>query len=365
MQRLGLLLAVLIASYGMLGPSTTAQAAPRTRCFAETGFCVSDPILSYWERNGGLAVFGYPITEQRTETVENWTGPVQWFERDRLEDHGTQGVMAGRLGAQLLAVQNRPWEQMPKVTGAPSGCRFFAETGHSLCEPFLNYWNNNGGLARFGYPISEPLREILPSWEGAVQYFERRRMEHHLENEGTPYEVLLGLLGRDMYRLPECAPAVPPLQATANAYPDVLGCPAPYPQPNVQIATEPFERGSMLWVPPVSPSSTGYIWVVYFDQTRGSLVWQLYPDTWTPSDPVSGGQTPPPGLYEPIRGFGKLWRENAEVRNTLGWATAPERADTGTWQYFKGGAWLIHRASNDRIYIMYPDQRADDITRIK
>jgi Tol biopolymer transport system component len=31
-----------------------------------------------------------------------------------------------------------------------------------------------------------------------VQYFERRRMEHHTENRGTPFEVLLGLLGKEV-----------------------------------------------------------------------------------------------------------------------------------------------------------------------
>ncbi|MCG8350031.1 MAG: class F sortase, partial [Chloroflexales bacterium] len=35
------------------------------RCF-ETGYCISGPIREYWEQNGGLAIFGYPIGEQQT-----------------------------------------------------------------------------------------------------------------------------------------------------------------------------------------------------------------------------------------------------------------------------------------------------------
>jgi hypothetical protein len=31
-----------------------------------------------------------------------------------------------------------------------------------------------------------------------VQYFERNRFEYHAENAGTRYEVLLGLLGRQL-----------------------------------------------------------------------------------------------------------------------------------------------------------------------
>ncbi|MEO8288940.1 MAG: hypothetical protein ABI670_21200, partial [Chloroflexota bacterium] len=32
-----------------------------------------------------------------------------------------------------------------------------------------------------------------------VQYFERNRLEYHPENKGTPFEVLLGLLGVQTY----------------------------------------------------------------------------------------------------------------------------------------------------------------------
>ena len=34
--------------------------------------------------------------------------------------------------------------------------------------------------------------------EYTVQYFERSRMELHPENAGTPYEVLLGMLGTQL-----------------------------------------------------------------------------------------------------------------------------------------------------------------------
>lgn len=88
-------------------------AAPRERCFQETGLCVAGAILAYWEKNGGLPVFGYPISPLATETVENWKGPVQWFERDRLEDHGRGGVLAGRLAAEVLEHQDRAWQSLP------------------------------------------------------------------------------------------------------------------------------------------------------------------------------------------------------------------------------------------------------------
>jgi hypothetical protein len=184
-----------------LTATTPAAAQTNERCFAETGYCISGPIRAYWEANGGLPVFGYPISSVETATVEGWTGPVQWFERDRLEDHSAngQGVLAGRLGAFLLEQEGRPWETLPQVERASPGCAYFPETRHSLCDPFLSYWRTNGGLERFGYPITEPMEEEIGDWVGTVQYFERRRMEYHPENAGTPYEVLLGLLGRILH----------------------------------------------------------------------------------------------------------------------------------------------------------------------
>ena len=87
-HRSGLLALALVALAVLpLSPAQGTQAQSANRCFPETGFCISGPIRQYWERNGGLPVFGFPTTPLQTETVEGWSGPVQWFERDRLEDH--------------------------------------------------------------------------------------------------------------------------------------------------------------------------------------------------------------------------------------------------------------------------------------
>jgi hypothetical protein len=367
-----------IVILSLLLAAQPASAAPRQRCFSETGFCVSGPILTYWERNGGLPVFGYPISALTTETVEQWSGPIQWFERDRLEDHGTSGVLAGRLGAQVLELQGRRWQTLPQVSSAPQGCRFFPQTGHSLCGVFLNDWHGHGGVERFGYPVSEPMTETLSSgdtlWTGTVQYFERRRMEYHAENAGTRYEVLLGLLGRDARALDLslglCADVVGPLRKTAQAYAGSFGCAEPLPQINIPIAVQPFERGVMVWVSMLPTFSRGdfsgpTIFVIYVDNQRNRLVWEGYSDTWQEGASVPS-ETPPAGLSSPIRGFGQLWYTNQHVRDTLGWGAAPEQADTGIIQSFApgNGRWLLHRANIDRIYLFYDDRHVDDIARI-
>jgi hypothetical protein len=81
-------------------------------------------------------------------------------------------------------------------SAAPPGSVYFPESGHSL-KLFRAYWERNGGLGIFGYPISEEMQERNPA-DGktyTVQYFERNRLEHHPEHAGTPNEVMLGLLG--------------------------------------------------------------------------------------------------------------------------------------------------------------------------
>ncbi|GAB4427667.1 MAG: hypothetical protein OHK0015_09780 [Chloroflexi bacterium OHK40] len=205
-RSIAILLAVLAALVAIPGMELRAQSD--VRCFPETGNCISGPIRRFWEQNGGLAVFGYPITPLQTETVESWTGPVQWFERDRLEDHSNEGrgVLAGRLGVERLAQQGRPW-QFRQLGGSVPGCRGFVETGYYLCGGFLTFWERNGGLARFGFPVTDQIVERLNGRDYTVQYFERRRMEFHPENQ-PPFDILLGLLGREVREA--AGPAAPP-----------------------------------------------------------------------------------------------------------------------------------------------------------
>src|SRR5262245_60288081 len=88
---------------------------------------------------------------------------------------------------------------------------------------------------------------------------------------------------------------------------------------------------------------------------------------WIPGhegDQVSGGEKPPAGLYEPIRGFGKLWRSNPQVRNTLGWAAGPEQADFGIEQPYFNDTRMLYHAGVDRVFIFYQDGWAEDIARL-
>ena len=96
-------------------------------------------------------------------------------------------------------------------------------------------------------------------------------------------------------------------------------------------AEQPFEHGWMLWLEKVQSRETVISRVILVFYENGFL--RVYPDTFVEGEPESDPSfVPPPGLYQPIRGFGKLWRTHQEVRDRLGWATAPEQGFYTQWQ---------------------------------
>jgi hypothetical protein len=182
---------------------------PGNLYFPSTGHNLSGVFKTYWQSHGGLAQFGYPWTEvfQELNPSDGKFYQVQYFERNRFEYHpelaGTPyEVLLGLLGNQLTTERRQAGDPAFKPISNPNqpGELYFPEVGHSLKGKFKDYWQANGGLAMYGYPISQEFQEINPD-DGhtyTVQYFERNRFEYHPELAGTRYEVLLGLLGKTL-----------------------------------------------------------------------------------------------------------------------------------------------------------------------
>ena len=178
------------------GPSPSASPSPPSsgpRTFPETGFTVGGRFLTYWEGNGGLPIYGYPLTPERKEVLEDGKEyTVQYFERARFEYHPENkapfDVLLGQFG-RILHPADPPVAQQP-------GVKFHPETGHNVPADFQAFWDKNGGLPQFGYPLSEVIKETLEDGkEYEVQYFERARFERHPENQ-DPFKILLGQFGR-------------------------------------------------------------------------------------------------------------------------------------------------------------------------
>ncbi len=166
--------------------SVQAQAQP-SRYFPETGHTVAGEFLSFFNARGGLKIFGYPITD-----AFDWNGRrIQYFQRARMELHPENPfpyrVQLGLLGDELGHRDNTP--AVP-VSNDPYR-RYFPETKHVVAYAFLDFYDSNGGLDIFGYPITD---FTLEPGQRIVQYFQRARFEWHPELSGDQ-RVQLGDLG--------------------------------------------------------------------------------------------------------------------------------------------------------------------------
>jgi glucose/arabinose dehydrogenase len=203
--------ALLAAALLTLLPAPHAQA----QTFPETGYRLDGRFATFWQQNGGLPVFGFPISDQAPERGAEGVFTSQWLERERFELHpenrAPYDVLLGRLGDEALRRQGRDWRSQP-AEAPQASCLFFEATGRNLCEPFLSYWRAGGlefdgragksyaeSLALFGLPLTAPAVELNSSGARVLtQWFERARFEYLPENP-DPYKVLLGRLGAELY----------------------------------------------------------------------------------------------------------------------------------------------------------------------
>ncbi len=210
-------------------PTRLAQPVTPPQYFPETNHTVRDPFVEYFVRTGGVATHGFPITD---DYVDPATGLlIQYFEKDRMEWHPGNAdpykVQLGLLGDELGKRQPPiPISLMPAANDPD--CLNFLETGHTVCFQFREYWEKNGGLDRFGYPITQ----FMPEGGYVVQYFQRalfvwrpekpKGQNLQVETLGTIYyewaklDESRRLRGRDNARPPS---DIPPTDIRAHASP--------------------------------------------------------------------------------------------------------------------------------------------------
>ncbi len=178
---------LIVASLWIGALPQPVSAQSDLRYFAETGHFLRGAFRAYWERNGGVAIFGFPITEEYRRSDGRI---VQWFQRARFElaQVNPPVVQLGHLGREFTG--DRIFPQAPPQPST-ARIRYFSETNHTLRGLFKETWERRGGLAIFGYPISEEISENINGQWTLVQYFERHRFELRL----YPSRVEFGLLG--------------------------------------------------------------------------------------------------------------------------------------------------------------------------
>jgi hypothetical protein len=199
----------------------------------------------------------------RASAYENGDRVAPRFARRHLFSLAT-GVIVGAWrasdgdGHRLAGAQ----EIVPATPGA--GTIYFAETGHNLAEPFRARWEQSGGEAVLGAPISE--ERYASGAGGVLQSFQNLVLLYDPTRE-APFDVRGKPLGKAIWT------AMIPRDAAAP----VTGCPEPgcqfFPETGHTLG-EPFASfwgvhgGEALFGPPVSepfpdPASPGALVQVF------------------------------------------------------------------------------------------------------
>ena len=131
--------------------------------------------LNYFNQHGGLRILGYPITEEFALNGRT----VQYFQRAGWnciqKDQRGSGCNWGRWARNWVR-RRRPRRRLAPILTYQ---RYYPETGHTVAYAFLNFFDANGGVATFGYPISDYGPE---NGKGRiVQYFQRGKLEWYPE----------------------------------------------------------------------------------------------------------------------------------------------------------------------------------------
>jgi hypothetical protein len=220
-----------------------ARAATDVLYVSATGHYMRGVFRDFWDKRGGLAIFGYPVTEEYIDARTNRV--YQYFERARFERAlpSSTTVELGLLGTQ--AAGDRVFATANPITNTKDR-RYFPETKHIIQYGFKEIWESKGGVSIFGLPLSEEVDEQLADGKvHPVQYFERVRFEYW-GDQPAGQRVLISLLGR-RFAPPELTAPLGP-----NAPPPALGSPSPTPAPT-RTPTNPINGPSL--VRPVLPPS--------------------------------------------------------------------------------------------------------------
>ncbi|MGA7671025.1 MAG: Ig-like domain-containing protein [Nitrolancea sp.] len=163
------------------------------RYFSSAKLYVTGQFLTFWTANNGALLFGDPVSPRFTDTQGT---VVQYFEKARFEIGKHGDVSLGLLGDEAIGSTQKSVDKPDGFSG-----RYFQATGHTLAGKFEDFWNANGGLRIFGYPISE----VLDQNGTKVQYFERARFELSKDDNGDTI-VRLTPLGAQIWQAQQSSP---------------------------------------------------------------------------------------------------------------------------------------------------------------
>ncbi len=161
---------------------------PVGRILGDGGYFVPAPLLEAWQRAGGYDGPGDPLMP----AMPFPDATLQCFARACLR---LEGTYLSRLPlGELIHLADAGLQPAP----AQGEERGFPQTGLFMRGDFLAYWQENGGVAVFGPPISA---ELIRG-DRIVQYTRYARLERALDGGA----VRVGNLGEEFLRLPGGVP---------------------------------------------------------------------------------------------------------------------------------------------------------------
>jgi len=168
--------------------------APTTVYVPDTGQTIDGVFLDFWRNSGGVESYGNPITPEFTLNGHI----VQYYEYARFEywpEDPDNVVHLGTIGSELrpqlvmrqttsdstsnavaeMARVSRAWLPVSKaIASKPESDTFtyIADTGHSVANGFKALWENSGGAAYLGNPLTEEYQ----LGKSTYQVFERGQL---------------------------------------------------------------------------------------------------------------------------------------------------------------------------------------------
>ena len=126
-----------------------------------------------------------------------------------------------------------------------------------------------------------------------------------------------------------------------------LGC-AVAPMFTAPTAIQRFQNGLMLHLKGIYVLQYGP--AAYQGTPIDGGPWSGSRDAWREPEPPNAGLEAPAGFFEPLRGFGKAWREQqGGPEGPLGWALEEEATADASWQLFEKGIVIVTRAGEGLI----------------
>lgn len=267
-------------------------------------------------------------------------------------------VGAGALGVQTARAQDEHVLYLPLIAKAEAGpVIHYFRAGVEIADPGQTIelqWASTGGVTATiwrierGGPIAQ-MWDVAPS--GSMTYTIGTG-----EREFMAFSLFVADAAGNFSGAGLTLPLTCPDTWFFAPAPD--GCPGS-PAYVSDGAEQAFERGYMVWMADAWGMGQPGIYVLFADSIF-SPRWAFYPDTYVEGEELCVAADPPVGMMQPERGFGKLWCEDEEVSQRLGWAVEAEKAYEAALQRNSAPKYTTAylRASDGNIWKLLPERSA-------